>query len=122
MADQVIWGVPSFWLERFPLYYGRKMGFFQKRGISLKIKYFWGGPELARAVSRGAIELGEMGLPAFCAAFARGSPARIIGSSTIQQLDHYLVSRPEIKNMVDLKGKKIGILSCQAQPFRVALH
>lgn len=111
MNDEIVWGVPSFWIERFPLYYGRHKGFFEKRDITLKIKYYWGGPELARAVKEGEILIGEMGLPPFLKAFSQGLPARVIGSSTVQQLDHYLVARPEVKSIGDLKGGKVCILS-----------
>ncbi len=109
--EKVIWGVPSFWIERFPLYYGRNRGFFEKRGIDLEIRYYWGGPELVAAVSAGEVWIGEMGLPPFLKAYADGLPVRAIGSSTIQQLDHYLVAGPEISKMTDLQGRRLGILS-----------
>lgn len=111
MTEKLLWGVPSFWIERFPLYYGRDKGFFLDQGLDIEIQYLWGGPELARAVDQGQILIGEMGLPPFLKSYSNGLPARVIGSSTIQQLDHYLVGRPEIKNLADLNGKKIGILS-----------
>ena len=72
--ELVVWGVPSFWIERFPLYYGRKQGFFEEQGIDLEIRYLWGGPELAAAVSRGEIWIGEMGLPPFLKAYSEGLP------------------------------------------------
>ena len=109
--ERVVWGVPSFWIERFPLYYGRKRGFFQQRGIDLEIRYYWGGPELAAAISRGEVWIGEMGLPPFLKAYSEGLPARVIGSSTIQRLDHYLVARPQISKIEDLQGRRLGILS-----------
>lgn len=109
--ERIIWGVPSFWIERFPLYYGRKQGLFAKRGIDLEIRYYWGGPELAEAVSKGEVWIGEMGLPPFLKAYSEGLPVRVIGSSTVRQLDHYLVARPEIARMTDLRGRRIGILS-----------
>ena len=112
MSERLVWGVPSFWIERFPLYYGRHKGFFQDQGLNVEIQYFWGGPELAHAVEQGRILIGEMGLPPFLKSSAQGLPARVVGSSVIQQLDHFLVCRPEIEKMEDLKGKKIGILSC----------
>jgi len=111
LSDRIIWGVPSFWIERFPLYYGRHRGCFKRRGIDLEIRYYWGGPELADGVARGEVWIGEMGLPPFLKAYSDGLPARVIGSSTVQQLDHYLVSRPNIATMHDLKGCRIGILS-----------
>jgi NitT/TauT family transport system substrate-binding protein len=109
--ERVVWGVPSFWIERLPLYHGRQRGFFAKRGIDLEIRYYWGGPELAAGISKGEVWIGEMGLPAFLKACSEGLPARVIGSSTIQQLDHYLVARPQIAEMKDLQGRSLGILS-----------
>jgi ABC-type nitrate/sulfonate/bicarbonate transport system substrate-binding protein len=109
--DRVIWGAPSFWIERFPLYCGCHFGFFRDQGIELEIWYSYGGPELARAVAIGDINIGDMGLPPFVKAYSEGLPARIIGSSPIQQLDHYLVGTPPVETMADLRGKQIGILS-----------
>jgi hypothetical protein len=43
--QKVIWGTPSFWMNVFPLYFGRYKGFFAEKGIDLEIKYFHGGPE-----------------------------------------------------------------------------
>jgi NitT/TauT family transport system substrate-binding protein len=109
--QKVIWGAPSFWIERFPLYWGIDQGFFAKQGIDLEIWYAYGGPELARAVNSGRIHIGEMGLPPFVIAYRQGLRAKIVGSSVIQQLDHYLAVRPNIAATADLAGSRIGILS-----------
>ena len=87
MANELIWGVPSFWIERLPLYYGRSKGFFQDKRLTLKIKYYWGGLELAQAVDRGEAAIGNLGLPPFLMAVAQGLPLRAIGSSIMQQLN-----------------------------------
>lgn len=109
--QKVVWGAPSFWIERFPLFWGIDQGFFAKQGIDLEIWYSYGGPELARAVNAGSIHIGEMGLPPFVTAYRQGMAARIIGSSVIQQLDHYLAARPDIVSVDGLAGGRIGILS-----------
>jgi NitT/TauT family transport system substrate-binding protein len=109
--QKVVWGAPSFWIERFPLYWGIDQGFFAKQGIDLEIWYAYGGPELARAVSKNRIHIGEMGLPPFIAAYRQSLQAKIVGSSVIQQLDHYLAARPHIASVADLAGCRIGILS-----------
>lgn len=109
--EKAVWGAPSFWIERFPLYCGQHLGFFRDQGIDLEIWLSYGGPELAQAVVQGNIHVGDMGLPPFVAAYSRGLPARIIGSSPFQQLDHYLVAAPPIDSVADLGGKRIGILS-----------
>jgi len=111
IKDKVIWGTPSFWMNVFPLYYGKEKGFFLEQGIDLEIEYFHGGPELVRAVQEVKIQVGTIGLPPFSKAFAEGLPAKIVGSAIMRQLNYYVVARPEIQTMTDLKGKKIGILS-----------
>jgi len=105
--EKVVWGTPSFWMNVFPLYFGRHKGLFAEQGIDLEIKYFHGGPELAAVVEEGKILIGTMGVPPFSKAFSEGLPAKIIGSAIIQKLDHYLAARPEIEKPADLKGKKI---------------
>lgn len=111
IKDKVIWGTPSFWMNVFPLYYGKEKGFFLEQGIDLEIEYLHGGPELVRAVQEVKIQVGTIGLPPFSKAFAEGLPAKIVGSAIMRQLNYYVVARPEIQTMTDLKGKKIGILS-----------
>ena len=111
IKDKVIWGTPSFWMNVFPLYYGKEKGFFLEQGIDLEIEYLHGGPELVRAVQEEKIHVGTIGLPPFSKAFAEGLPAKIVGSAIMRQLNYYVVARPEIQTMTDLKGKKIGILS-----------
>jgi NitT/TauT family transport system substrate-binding protein len=111
MSETLVWGVPSFWIERFPLYYGKRLGLFAARGIDLRIRYCWGGPELAGAMAAGEILIGEMGMPPFLRALSDGLKAKVVGSSVIQQLDHYLVGRPEIAGLEGLRGRRLGILS-----------
>lgn len=107
----ITWGAPSFWIERLPLFFGRQMGIFQRQGIRPDIKIFHGGPELMQAVHNGEVHVGEIGLPPFLKAFSEGLSARIIGSTFIQQLDHYVAARPDIPSLSRLKNRKIGILS-----------
>ena len=111
LADNIIWGAPSFWINVFPVYFAKYKGLFHERGINIDVKFFHGGPELTEAVKKGEIQVGNIGLPPFLKAFEEGLPARIIGSAAVQRLDIFLVSQPEIKKISDLKGKKIGILS-----------
>ena len=111
MIEKLTWGAPSFWIERLPLYIGKQWGFFQDHQLVVELWYSWGGPELVAKVNQGRVLIGELGLPPFLKGFSQGFPARVIGSSLVQQLDHYLVARPGIERFQDLLGKRIGILS-----------
>jgi NitT/TauT family transport system substrate-binding protein len=111
VLERLVWGVPSFWIERLPLYYGRYRGIFQEQGIALEIKYYWGGRELAHGARDREITIGELGLPPFLAAAGDGLRARIIGSSTIQKMNHHLVARTGIVHLKDLAGRRIAILA-----------
>mgnify|MGYP003974390369 FL=1 len=111
MTQKIIFGVPSFWIERLPEIYALEKGLFDKRNIDLEIKYYFGGPELVQAVNSGEVHIGNLGFPPFLKGYIDGFPAKIIGSANLQQLDHYLVAHPDIKSISDLKGKRIGILS-----------
>ena len=107
----ILWGAPSFWIERFPLFYGVENRIFQRLGVCPEVKVHHGGPELLHAVRDNRIHAGEIGLPPFLSAFSQGLPARIIASTFIQRLDHFLVARPGIHSLADLRNRKIGILS-----------
>lgn len=87
------------------------MGLFQKQGVYPEIRIFHGGPELLKAVRDGKVHVGEIGLPPFIKAFSKGLPARIIGSTFVQQLDHYVAALPDISSLAELRGKRVGILS-----------
>ena len=108
---RVVWGAPSFWIERFPLFYGIETGIFQRLGVHPEVKVHHGGPELLQAVREHRINVGEIGLPPFLTAFSQGLPAKIIAGTFIQSLDHFLAAGPDIDSLDDLKGRKIGILS-----------
>jgi ABC-type nitrate/sulfonate/bicarbonate transport system substrate-binding protein len=107
----ILWGAPSCWIERFPLFYGVEKHFFQDLGVCPEVAVHHGGPELLQAVRDNRVHVGEIGLPPFLAAFSQGLPARIIGSTFIRSLDHFLVARPGIHSLTALRGRRIGILS-----------
>jgi ABC-type nitrate/sulfonate/bicarbonate transport system substrate-binding protein len=110
-VSPVLWGAPSFWIERFPLVYGVEKRIFQRLGVCPEVKVHHGGPELLQAVRDNRVHVGEIGLPPFLTAFSQGLAARIIGSTFIQSLDHFLVARPGIHLLAELRGRRIGILS-----------
>lgn len=98
----------------WPFLMALQQGFFVDEGINLRIQVVSGGDALAEAMGRGEIQVGRMGTPPFLTAVGNGVlPGKIIASSVIGNLDHFLfVVRPEIQNLHELRGKRVGVLSC----------
>ena len=109
--QNIVWGAPSFWIERLPVLIGLEKEFFVRRGVRPRLEIFHGGPELLRAVEDGRVLVGEIGLPPFIRAFGQGQKIRLIGGTFIQRLDHFLAARPDLGSLVELRGRKVGILS-----------
>ena len=97
----------------WPFVMALQKGFFLAEGINLHIQVVPGGDALAQAMGRGEIQVGRMGSPPFLTAVGNGVlPGKIIVSSVIDNLDHFLfVVRPEIQDLTELRGKTVGVLS-----------
>lgn len=86
-------------------------GLFRKAGIDLQVRNVFGGPELAKAYDSGEIRIGEIGSPPAVTAIANGHRMRIVGSSMRRGLALFLVTRPDIQRIQELKGQRLGALS-----------
>jgi ABC-type nitrate/sulfonate/bicarbonate transport system substrate-binding protein len=124
----LVWAAPSMWIERTPILLAIELGLFEAAGLpSVDLMVTDGGPELLKHVSHGKAHVGEIGLFPFLANMdsASPSPAKLVGSTFIQQLDHYLASgSSNIKSLKDLRGRRVGVLSrgsCDSYLLRAML-
>ncbi len=104
---------------------GVERGFFRDEGIDLNICIIFGGPEIAAAYDSGELKVGEMGSPPATTAIASGSRFKIIGSGVRRRALQYLVSKPEIVEWDDLRGKTAAALtlgSCSYWFMRLVLQ
>ena len=85
-------------------------GWFEEAGLELLpvFQVYDSGVAIAAAMARGDIQIGYLGLTAAILTYARGVPIKVI--SGIHKYGYGLVARPEIKEVSDLEGKKIGSL------------
>ena len=98
----------------WPFVMGQAKGFFVDEGINLTTQTIPGGDALAAAMGRGEIQIGRMGTPPFLQAIDNGTfpGGKMVASHVMHNLDHFfLVVRPDIKSVSDLKGQRIGVLS-----------
>ena len=90
-----------------PVNFGIKKGFFAEQGIQVKVVTVNGGVEAVTAAAAGEAEFGGMGSPIIVGA-AAGVPITIVGSPPAAGQHFILVSRPQYKNLADLKGKPVS--------------
>lgn len=124
----LVWAAPSVWIERTPLLLAKKLGLFQAAGLPpVELSITDGGPELLKQVREGRVHLAEIGMFPFLAAAdgAEPPPGRLIGSTFIQQLDHYLAAGDaSITSIKHLEGRRVGVLSrgsCDSYLLRAML-
>jgi len=105
-ADRVRFAYPAKSLNYLPVTIGRDKGIFQAEGVELQMIL------VASTIQVTALTTGDID---FCGAqsqvmagAARGLPVKVVGFLTVKP-SFWLMSKPEIKTMADLKGKIIGI-------------
>lgn len=103
----MIWAAPSMWIERIPVLLANKLELWPKFGLSfnrVQLKVCNGGQETLD-IDQNKFEIGEIGLFPFVA-HNKDNYYKLIGSSFIKQLDHYIVYKTDTD-----KIKNVGILS-----------
>ena len=85
-----------------------KRGLYAKYGLSSVVVYIPGGSTVIQAMLSGDVDLGQLTGPPGVAANLRGADILYI-AMTDDKMGYQLVTRADIKNASDLKGKKFAI-------------
>ena len=105
-ADRVRFAYPAKSLKYLPITMGRDKGIFQAEGIDLQMVL------VASTIQVTALTTGDIDFSGaqsqVMAGAARGLPVKVVGFLTIKP-SFWLMARPEIKSMAELKKKTIGI-------------
>jgi NitT/TauT family transport system substrate-binding protein len=91
-----------------PLWVAKQEHIFQKNGLDVELVYIGGGSIVTNALLTGDVQFARLGANAVLQASIRGADLKII-ANTMNTLVTYMMVRPEIKTLKDLKGKKIGV-------------
>jgi NitT/TauT family transport system substrate-binding protein len=83
-------------------------GIFRKHGLDVELLYVGGGGRAAQVVQSGEVPMGVFTGGAVVNADLAGGDLVAV-ASTMNVITFFLVARPEIKRIEELKGKKIGI-------------
>ncbi len=93
-----------------PLWIAKERGFFKDRGIDVEITVYDNAEKINADLKANLVQI-AMGVPepVILESFKAGTMRIIAGNA--EQLPHFIIAKPEIKSIADLKGKTIGVLS-----------
>ena len=95
-------------LVHIPPYLAKDLGYFREEGIDVEIISFEGGVASLRVVLAGQVDIALTSGDPPIVARAKGAAVRLVYSSA-PRLEAVLTVQGDIKNLKDLKGRKIGI-------------
>jgi ABC-type nitrate/sulfonate/bicarbonate transport system substrate-binding protein len=90
-------------------YVAQRAGLFEKYGLDVEIILITGGPAAVSALLNGDVDLDLRAPIAAIQAMAHGAKLTFLLSQS-NTLEYDVVTRPEIKDVKQLRGKKIGII------------
>jgi ABC-type nitrate/sulfonate/bicarbonate transport system substrate-binding protein len=93
---------------QLPLWVNKELGFSKKHGVDLEIVLIQAGSPNIQALLGGSIQLTQTAASSSVIGAARGAPVVIVATLE-NKLPMQLISRPEIKEPQQLRGKTIGI-------------
>lgn len=101
-------GLSAFSAAFMPAFAADRAGYFTEEGINARLVFFQSGVQLMQSVIAGDAQIGMGSAPELVTATAAG--AKVHGVWGISNLMPYaLISRPNIRTIAELKGKKIAV-------------
>jgi NitT/TauT family transport system substrate-binding protein len=105
-AEKVRFAYPAKSLNYLPLFLGQQKGIYQAQGLDLELILVASRIQVT-ALMTGDLEFSGAQTQVLGGA-ARGFPLKVVGFITVRP-SFWLVAKPEIRSVADLKGKIIGI-------------
>lgn len=91
-----------------PLWVAKERGFFSKHGLDAEVIIVRGGPLAITAVLGDSLQFAAAGMTTMLPARLKGADLNLIACPLDTDI-YYLIARPEIKRVADLKGKSSGV-------------
>jgi NitT/TauT family transport system substrate-binding protein len=91
-----------------PLYLGERAGLFKKNQLDAQLIYMPGGSLIVQALLSGDVGIASLAPPSAVSAWAKGAELAIVAGG-IERALNVLMVNPKIKNVDELKGKRIAI-------------
>src|SRR5215470_11467574 len=101
-------GQGSISLQSGLMYIGKDRGLFAKYGLTTEVIYIPGGSTNVQVLVSGNLDLSQLsGAPGVAANLEGADLVYFVG--LLDKLNYQLITRPEIKSIEQLKGKKFGV-------------
>ena len=107
-AEKLVAGYSSISPAEWTLVTAAKANLFEKYGLDVSTVYLGGSTRIVQVMIAGDIQIGQIGGSAALFGKAAGVDMAFI-ATTINSMAAQIISRPEIKQVADLKGKAIGV-------------
>jgi ABC-type nitrate/sulfonate/bicarbonate transport system substrate-binding protein len=101
-------------------YAAEKYGLFEQTGLTAKYLKFLSGPAIFASLKGGDVDIAEMGTVPAIVGRSQGIPMKIVALSGDGSATYFLVARPGIKGMSDLRGKKVVAITGSNYHFVLA--
>lgn len=107
-AEKLVAGYSSISPAEWTLVSAAKANLFEKYGLDVSTVYLGGSTRIVQVMIAGDIQIGQIGGSAALFGKAAGIEMAFI-ATTINSMAAQVISRPEIKQVSDLKGKAVGV-------------
>lgn len=104
-----------------PLYVAQGLKLFEEQGLDVTIDSTQGGPLAMQALAAGEVQFCATGHGQVANMWAKGKSTKIVNQMQ-DKCTFYLVSRPEINTVADLKGKSVGCTKVGSETFAVGRY
>jgi len=107
-AEKLVAGYSSISPSELTLITASKTGLFEKYGLDVSTVYLGGSTRIVQAMISGDVQIGQIGGSAVLFGKAAGIDTVFL-ATIINSMAAQIMSRPEIKQTSDLKGKAVGV-------------
>src|SRR4051794_6997583 len=83
-------------------------GYFHEQGLDVELVHINSGAPMLAAMQNGEVGVSSAGGATVVLGYLQGLETRLIGATT-NVMDSVVFTRPEIKNLQDLRGKTVGV-------------
>lgn len=95
-----------------PVWLAARRGYFRDEGLDVRIEVFDNAERIVAALRDGSVQLAMSPPEAVMMDALSGGPLRVVAGNA-GRLPHFVITRPEIRTLADLRGRTVGVLSMQ---------